>query len=232
MSENSFHWFDYVVFSVTLLVSVGIGVFQACTGGKQKSTKEYLLGNKQMKVLPVAMSMLMSGLSGKKTIYILVGQIQSILISQCIDVKGISINNLEFKITQYADDTTLFLDGSHSSLQAALNILEIFGSISGLKVNTDKTKLIWIGKKKHCKDKLITKGLQWGCTQFDLLGLTFSVDLDSMLDLNLSAKLTEIKDLINIWNRRYLTPIGKVTVIKTFFSGQIKSSVSKSTKSK
>ena len=41
-------------------------------------------------------------------LYILVGQIQSILISQCIDVKGISINNLEFKITQYADDTTFF----------------------------------------------------------------------------------------------------------------------------
>ena len=38
-----------------------------------------------------------------------------------------------------------------------------------------------------------------------------------MLDLNLSAKLTEIKDLINIWNRRYLTPIRKVTVIKTPF---------------
>ena len=49
-------------------------------------------------------------------LYILVGQIQSILISQCIDIKGISVNNLEFKITQYADDTTLFLDGSHSSL--------------------------------------------------------------------------------------------------------------------
>ena len=41
-------------------------------------------------------------------LYILVEQIQSILISQCIDVKGISINNLEFKITQYADDTTFF----------------------------------------------------------------------------------------------------------------------------
>ena len=29
-------------------------------------------------------------------------------ILQCIDVKGIFINKLEFKITQYADDTTLF----------------------------------------------------------------------------------------------------------------------------
>ena len=41
-------------------------------------------------------------------LYILVGQIQFILISQCIAVKGISINNLEFKSTQYGDDTTRF----------------------------------------------------------------------------------------------------------------------------
>ena len=39
-----------------------------------------------------------------------------------------------------------FLDGSHSSLQTALNMLKIVGPISSLKVNTDKTKLIWIGK--------------------------------------------------------------------------------------
>ena len=52
-----------------------------------------------------------------------------------------------------------FLDGSHSSLQTALNMLEIVGSISSLKVNIDKTKLIWIGKK-HCKDKLIKEGQQ------------------------------------------------------------------------
>ena len=55
---------------------------------------------------------------------------------------------------QFADDTTLVLDGSHSSLKAALNILEIFGSYSGLKMNTSKTKVIWIGRKKYSKDKL------------------------------------------------------------------------------
>ena len=44
-----------------------------------------------------------------------------------------------FKLMQFADDTTLILDGSVNSLQAALNILELFGDISGLKINTEKT---------------------------------------------------------------------------------------------
>ena len=70
------------------------------------------------------------------------------------NLKGISVNGNEFKISQFADDATLILDGSRSTLLAALNVLEVFGNMSGLKVNMDKTKLVWIGKKRHSKDKL------------------------------------------------------------------------------
>ena len=56
------------------------------------------------------------------------------------DIKGISINNNYYKLTQFVDDTTVFLDGTKDSLVAALNTLEIFGSLSGLKS-------IWIKQK-------------------------------------------------------------------------------------
>ena len=52
-------------------------------------------------------------------------------------IRGISFNNAEIKLSQYADDTTLVLDGSKRSLMAALNTLETYGAISGLLVNTD-----------------------------------------------------------------------------------------------
>ena len=80
-------------------------------------------------------------------LFILAAQILTRLIIQNPVIKGIFVNGTEFKITQYADDTTLFLDGSQSSLTAALNTLELFGSFSGLRMNTKKTKVIWIGKK-------------------------------------------------------------------------------------
>ena len=79
-------------------------------------------------------------------LFILAAQILTVLILQNSDIRGICLNGLEIKITQYADDTTLLLDGSQSSLIAALNTLEIFGSYSGLKVNTEKTKVIWLGR--------------------------------------------------------------------------------------
>ena len=57
----------------------------------------------------------------------------------------------------FADDTTIILDGTEDSLQGALNVLEIFTNISGLKVNTEKTQIIWIWKKKGVNDKLNVK---------------------------------------------------------------------------
>lgn len=49
-----FGWVDYLAFGLTLSASALIGVFFACRG--VNSTSEYLMGGKQMKILPVAIS--------------------------------------------------------------------------------------------------------------------------------------------------------------------------------
>ena len=52
------------MFSVMLAISAFIGIWFGCgPGGKQKTTKEYLLADGQMKTLPVAISLLVSFLS-------------------------------------------------------------------------------------------------------------------------------------------------------------------------
>ena len=81
-------------------------------------------------------------------LFIICAQILYYLINKNPDIKGINIGNKEFRLTQFADDATLILDSSQSSLQAALNTIEVFGSYSGLKINKSKTKLVWIGRKK------------------------------------------------------------------------------------
>ena len=120
------------------------------------------------------------------------------------------------KLTQFADDTTIILHGTSKSLQATLNILEIIGEISGLKMNSEKTKLIWIGSKTGTKEKLsVFQKLHWGELRFDLLGITFACSLNEMPDLNYSQALGRAKRTLNSWKFRCLTPIGKITVIKS-----------------
>ena len=63
-------------------------------------------------------------------------------------------SNYSIKISQLADDTTLSLK-SKNEISIALNIIEIFGNLSGLTLNRNKTEGIWLGRlstvKKHLR---------------------------------------------------------------------------------
>ncbi|XP_046554450.1 sodium-coupled monocarboxylate transporter 1-like isoform X1 [Haliotis rubra] len=54
---------DYVLFSLTLAISAGIGLFYAIKDRNKVNSKDYLLGGKDMNILPVAMSLLVTFLS-------------------------------------------------------------------------------------------------------------------------------------------------------------------------
>ena len=47
-------------------------------------------------------------------------------------IKGITVSENEIKVSQYADDTTLILDGSKESLICALQVLENFSFFTTL----------------------------------------------------------------------------------------------------
>ena len=101
------------------------------------------------------------------------------MIRNNITLKGIFINNKEYKLSQYADDTSVILDGSENSLRETLNVLHDFSIISGLKVNFDKTQVVWIGKEKFSSATIKTTWkLSWYKTDLKLLGIKSHVDLE------------------------------------------------------
>ncbi|CAH1799507.1 unnamed protein product [Owenia fusiformis] len=61
--RNTFGTWDYVIFVAVLLVSIGVGLFFAFTGGRQKTNNEFLMANRQMNVVPVAISMVVTIIS-------------------------------------------------------------------------------------------------------------------------------------------------------------------------
>ncbi|ETN60334.1 sodium/solute symporter [Anopheles darlingi] len=60
---SSFGVWDYVVFIAMLIVSAGIGVYYRFSGGKQKTTTEYLLADRNMSIWPVSFSLMASFMS-------------------------------------------------------------------------------------------------------------------------------------------------------------------------
>ena len=76
------------------------------------------------------------------------------------EITGIRIDDKIYKLSQYADDTKIFLDGTEKSLRETLKTVNAFYKLSGVKFNVEKTRVIWIGSKNYSNERL--------CTDFDL----------------------------------------------------------------
>ena len=111
-------------------------------------------------------------------------------------IRGITIDNIEYKVFQYADDTGIFLDGSEESLSNALDLVDQFSKFSGLKPNFEKNKCVWIGSSKQCGRTLCTyRKLDWINDTFTVLGVIFSTNLKSIPRLNYNERLKDIKKI-------------------------------------
>ncbi|XP_011686227.1 PREDICTED: putative sodium-dependent multivitamin transporter [Wasmannia auropunctata] len=61
---NTLGWIDYLVIAVMLCISAGIGIYYRFSGGRQKTTEEYFIANRSMRIVPVAVAIVVSFLSG------------------------------------------------------------------------------------------------------------------------------------------------------------------------
>ena len=73
-------------------------------------------------------------------------RIHNIFASYGIVALALSVSGYEHKISQYANDTTLVIKNCKNNLNRVLDTLKLFHSISGLKVNIEKTKVVQLGQ--------------------------------------------------------------------------------------
>ena len=144
------------------------------------------------------------------------------LIKKRTSIKGIFVNNREIKLSQYADDTTLILDGTKESLIASLKLLDDFYEVSGLKLNDKKTEALWIGVKSGNDGISIPeRNLSWPKYKVKALGVWFSTDPEATATLNYNEKLDKVRNVLSCWKYRRLTLTGKITVLKSPVASQL-----------
>ena len=138
------------------------------------------------------------------------------------DIQGITIGGKEHRISQFADDTTLFMGFNEENLRRCMDILSNFHSISDLKINVEKTKVIKFGKLRDSRIILCDdKNLIW-TNKFTSLGIDYDInDLDKITEIHLELKLLEIQQLCTIWQLRNLTLIGKINISKSIMISKL-----------
>ena len=84
-------------------------------------------------------------------------------------------------------------------------------------MNIEKTKAVWLGSKRFSNDILLPeKNLAWVFNEpFDILGITFFVETQQIVEYNYRIKLDEVRKLLDSWSWRLLSIIGKIQVIKS-----------------
>ena len=57
---RTLEWPDYVVLAVFLAISLGIGVYHSLTGGRQRTTEEFIMANRRLGIIPTTLSLFVS----------------------------------------------------------------------------------------------------------------------------------------------------------------------------
>ena len=116
----------------------------------------------------------------------------------------------------------LFLDGARESFCPCMCVLQQVPSMSGLNINVDKTKAVWIWSRKNWKLRFIPEiNLDWIPVTFTVLGVVFSTYVLEIVTINFENKLNEMNEVLNAWTRRNLTPFGRITVMKSLAISKI-----------
>ena len=128
------------------------------------------------------------------------------------NIKGIQIYNKEYKISQYADDTTAFVPDA-TSAENLFETLRIFRGVSGLELNKSKTEGMWLGS---CRYNTSTPfGIAWPSEPIYALGIYFTYNEHISFKKNFEDKLNSMKKLLNLWRSRNLTLYGRITILKS-----------------
>lgn len=84
-------------------------------------------------------------------------ELLAILVRQTANIKGISVAERQVKISQYADDATIFLH-DFTALNFLLQLLHTFAALSGHHINCHKSHLLLLGD--HFDPPTQCKGIQ------------------------------------------------------------------------
>ena len=146
-------------------------------------------------------------------------ELLALKIHQNPNCRGIQLpNDQEVKISQFADDTTI-ITSNVDSLKSHLQVIDWFGTVSGLKLNKKKTNAMWLGAMKHSRCKI----LEFKSTKdpIKVLGSFLSYNQDKNVEENFMKRIRKMKTKLNLWLSRDLTLYGKSLLAKTLGVSQL-----------
>uniref|UniRef100_A0A670I6B9 Reverse transcriptase domain-containing protein n=1 Tax=Podarcis muralis TaxID=64176 RepID=A0A670I6B9_PODMU len=130
------------------------------------------------------------------------------------EVTGVKVGKREYKIKAFADDIVLTLEDPKNSVKEALQKIDEFGAVAGLKVNKNKTKML---VKNLTKEEMIDLERRTEIAvakKVKYLGIWVTAKNINLYKDNYDATWRIIKKDMEIWGRMKLSFLGRIAVVK------------------
>ena len=151
-------------------------------------------------------------------LFLCCAEIMAILIKNNSKIKGAKIADVEHVISQFADDSSLFLEYSEECLNAAIQTLQVIEEQIGLTISYEKTCVYRVGSLQYSEAKLYTsKNLAWSDNDLEMLGITIT-NGPQQNNKSFDPTIKKFKATADTWMNRQLSITGKVLVINSLLA--------------
>ena len=138
--------------------------FRVCTQNKGYQSDYFVKGHSINQGCPIS-----------PYLYLVCGEILAHKLKENKDIWGITIGNLKLLLSQFGEDTVLYLNFDLKEINYVIDTLESIEYNTGLKISYEKTTLYHIGSLKNSNSRLFTKcELSWSDGDIELLGSCYT----------------------------------------------------------
>ena len=151
--------------------------------------------------------------------FLVIAEILALSLRSNERIEGIELRMIRNLLNQFADDMDIFTMCTKQSLQAIHHELEEFRKQSGFTVSYDKTTLYRIGSLRHSDAAMYDMNqFSWSNKDINVLGITIAHE--DLVHKNYAGIANKSKNILNSWQNRGLSLIGKVQVVNTLVASQ------------
>ena len=198
-------------FLLNLLELFGFGPwFRACIATLYKGAYMQILVNDFLSNPVPLMRGVRQGDALSPMLYILCVEVLACKIRITPEIEGFLLpgsGGKQFKVSQYADDTTAFVKDERS-LHLLFNVIHTFEAGSGAKLNRTKTEALWLGAWSNRQDRPL--GLSW-VKKTKILGVVFGPDNTDRE--NWEPRISKLDKCLHSCKGRSLSLNGKVLIL-------------------
>ena len=153
-------------------------------------------------------------------LFLFVAEILGISIRNNPSIQGFQKEGMDndIRIIQHADDSTLPMK-NEKSLKKALEVINDYSIVSGMRLNMSKTECILTGPLKNRYKKLHNVNVNITCIK--VLGVYIGHNKEMCLRNNWTKITSDVEKLFESWKTRNLTIFGKVCIINSLVISKI-----------